>query len=84
MDQGKMAVHNVVAPAPLPAPASRFKSERCSSLSGCENIWFDLLTRWLPAYDLFILRFQPKNSNFRLPYQRPSSSADCARELFNG
>ena len=25
-----------------------------------------------------------KNSSFRLPYQRPSSSADCARELFNG
>jgi len=27
-------------------------------------------------------RFSQKNS-FRLPYQRPSSSADCARELFN-
>jgi len=25
-----------------------------------------------------------KNSSFQLPYQRPSSSADCARELFNG
>jgi len=25
-----------------------------------------------------------KNSSFRLPYQRPSSSADCARELFKG
>jgi len=25
-----------------------------------------------------------KNSSFRLPYQRPSSSADCARELLNG
>ena len=24
-----------------------------------------------------------KNSSFRLPYQRPSSSADCARQLFN-
>ena len=41
------------------------------------------LTRWLPAYDIFVLRFRPKNSSFRLPYQRPSSSADCARELFN-
>ena len=29
-------------------------------------------------------RFSKKNSCFRLPYQRPSSSADCARELFNG
>jgi len=28
--------------------------------------------------------FAKKNSSFRLPYQRPSSSADCARELFNG
>jgi len=28
--------------------------------------------------------FRKKNSSFRLPYQRLSSSADCARELFNG
>jgi len=28
--------------------------------------------------------FCKKNNSFRLPYQRPSSSADCARELFNG
>jgi len=28
--------------------------------------------------------FSQKNSSFRLPYQRPSSSANCARELFNG
>jgi len=28
--------------------------------------------------------FTKKNSSFRLLYQRPSSSADCARELFNG
>ena len=26
--------------------------------------------------------FRKKNSSFWLPYQRPSSSADCARELF--
>jgi len=26
--------------------------------------------------------FGLKNSSFRLPYQRPSSSAECARELF--
>jgi len=30
------------------------------------------------------LDFGLKNSSFRLPYQRPSSSTDCARELFNG
>jgi len=29
-------------------------------------------------------RFSQKNSSFRLSYQCPSSSADCARELFNG
>jgi len=28
--------------------------------------------------------FAKKNSSFWLPYQQPSSSADCARELFNG
>jgi len=28
--------------------------------------------------------FHKKNSSFWLPYQRPSSSADCARQLFNG
>jgi len=28
--------------------------------------------------------FHKKTSSFRLLYQRPSSSADCARELFNG
>jgi len=28
--------------------------------------------------------FHKKNSSFQLPYQRPSSSADCAWELFNG
>jgi len=29
-------------------------------------------------------RFSQKNSSFGVPYQHPSSSADCARELFNG
>jgi len=43
-----------------------------------------LLTLWEPAYNIFICRFRPKNSSFRLPYQRPSSSNDCARELFKG
>jgi len=28
--------------------------------------------------------FVLKIGSFRLPYQRPSSSVDCARELFNG
>ena len=42
------------------------------------------LTRWEPTYDIFVLRFRPKNTSFRLPYQRPSSSTDCTRELFKG
>jgi len=29
-------------------------------------------------------RFSQKKSSFRLPYQCPSSSAHCARELFSG
>ena len=40
------------------------------------------LTLWELAYDIFVLWFWPKNSSFRLPYQRHSSSDDCARELF--
>jgi len=43
-----------------------------------------ILTLWEPAYNIFVLRFWPKNSIFWLPYQRPSSSADCSRELFKG
>jgi len=39
-----------------------------------------VLTPWLP---LGFSNFHKKNSSFRLPYQHPSSSADCARELFN-
>ena len=50
-----------------------------------QNEKFDwYLTIWEPAYDIFVLHFGLKNSSFRLPYQRPSSSADCARELLNG
>jgi len=33
---------------------------------------------------MFVLRFRPKTSSCQLPYQRPSSSADCARKLFQG
>jgi len=56
---------------------------------GCRNVmivgpFLVSLTLWEPVYDIFVLRFRPKNSSFRLPYQRPSSSADYARELFKG
>jgi len=41
----------------------------------------DMLTLWHPcSFD----NFRKKNSSFQLLYQRPSSSADCAKELFNG
>jgi len=43
-------------------------------LSKCLNSLASARVQW----------FSQKNSSFRLPYQRPSSSADCARELFNG
>jgi len=58
-----------------------------------QSSWDILVTRLNQhSWDLFInslasgwfLRFSQKNSSFRLPYQRPSSSADCTRELFNG
>jgi len=42
------------------------------------------LTFWEPGYDIFVLRFWPKTSSCQLPYKCPSSSADCARELFKG
>ena len=48
------------------------------------NLIEGALTLWELAYDIFVLQFRPKNSSFRLLYQRPSSSADCAGELFNG
>jgi len=47
-------------------------------------MWY-LKNRYFNAFRTgWFLRFSQKISSFRLPYQRPSSSADCARELFNG
>jgi len=42
------------------------------------------LTLWEMGYNIFILGNRPKTSSCWLPYQRHSSSADCARELFKG
>jgi len=36
---------------------------------------------WSTIYSY--LDFDLKNSSFRLPYQRPCSSTNCVRELFN-
>jgi len=38
----------------------------------------------LTPWRLGVLAIFGKNSSFCLPYQRHSSSADCARELFHG
>jgi len=43
---------------------------------------FEHFENWSTIYLCF--DFSLKNSSFRLPYQRPSSSADCARELLMG
>jgi len=44
-------------------------------------LWVKFLTLWrLGGFG----DFRKTNSSFRLLYQRPSSSANCARELFNG
>jgi len=43
-----------------------------------------MLTLLELGYDIFVLWNWPKTGSFRLPYQRPSSSADCTKELFNG
>jgi len=37
-----------------------------------------------PFYEYIVPGFQPETSSFRLPYQRHSSSADCAKELSKG
>jgi len=46
--------------------------------------WSNSLILWEPGHDIFVLQLRPKTSSCQLPYQRPSSSADCARELFKG
>jgi len=40
------------------------------------------LTPWELVYDIFIPGNRLKTSSLRLPYQRHSSFADCAKELF--
>jgi len=51
----------------------------------CCKVWFQLkLTLWEPGYDISILWNRRKTSSCQVPYQHPSSSANCARELFKG
>jgi len=55
----------------------------CVNSCGMNLVFTDkcLLTLWEPPG---FGNFRKKNSGSRLPYQRPSSSAHCARELFSG
>jgi len=52
------------------------------------RLWVKLHLKDSPSFNTlasgWFWRFSQKNSSFRLPYQRRSSSTDCARELFNG
>ena len=49
-----------------------------------EKCMLDRMLKDLNTLNIFVLCFHPKNRSFQLPYQCPNSSADCARELFNG
>ena len=55
----------------------RFELANRNSLDILNTLW-----NKLTIYSYF--NFGQKNNSFWLPYQRPSSSTDCARELFNG
>jgi len=46
-----------------------------------KKVFKKFLTLWHPGG---FSDFRKKNNSFRLPYQRPSSSTDYAKELFNG
>ena len=61
--------------------AVRIKCWVCHLSSTDVVAWQIRLTFWEPPG---CSDFRKKNSSFRLPYQRPSSSAHCARELFSG
>jgi len=65
----------------LSALYTRFKAQPDSPLRERGKVYKHFEGRRM-IYSYF--DFGLKNSSFRLPYQRPSSSADCARELFNG
>ena len=57
--------------------------ERCICTSAAYMLEA-ILTLWKTGYDIFVLQFRLKTSSCQLSYQSPSSSIDCARELFKG
>jgi len=52
----------------------------CSNTTNFVNFQHFESRRTIHSY----FEFSLKNSSFRLPYQRPSSSTDCAKKLFKG
>jgi len=45
-------------------------------------VFLTVSSTWEPVYEFIVPRFRPKTTTFRLPYQRHSSSADCAKKHF--
>ena len=58
------------------------KSIACLSRMKLKNFVSFHFTLCRPVYKYIIPGLQPKTSSFLLPYQRHSSPADCAKELF--
>jgi len=61
-----------------------FHTNASTSVTATNGTSVSFLTLWELGYNIFVLRFRPKTSSCQLPYQCPSSTADCARELFTG
>ena len=73
------------------APNSSQRHWKTQGLSGLALMKFTVLTTsstplklWELGYVIFVLWNWPKTSSCQLPYQRPSCSANCAKELFKG
>ena len=62
----------------------RLGFRKLSNMTCSSKSRFTTSTNFLLRLWYLVLEFWPKTSCFRLPYQCPSSSADCARELFKG
>ena len=55
----------------------------CTDVQIAWTLWVRILKHFESRHTIYsYFDFGLKNSSFQLPYQRPSSSADCARGLF--
>jgi len=60
-------------------------ADNCASVVNAKTSDTSILNTLRARHTIYsYFDFGLKNSSFRLPYQRPSSSADCAKELFKG